>query len=166
MSETKPDPGDPTEWQLLSAAAMRQTNDVLGPLAEYYTERARWDEMSAVKSRMLASIPPGPGPAPGGPFPRIGVPNDHPGPPTILARWLNATDLPELYAATQVTQEELEVELRGLPPTRDTRVRLAALLCSELRFREAATLYEQALAERDDAALRRRLADVKKILGR
>lgn len=163
---TKAEPGDPREWELLHAVAQRQTNDVLGPLAEYYTQQARWDEMSAVRSRMLASIPPAPGPAPGGPFPRIGVPNDHPGPPTILARWLNATDLPELFAAQQVTQEELEVELRGLPPTRETRVRLATLLCSELRFREAAALYEQALAERDDAGLRSRLADVKKILGR
>ena len=157
------DDGDKIEWALLHDAT-GGTNDVLGPLASYYDQHQAWDEYSAVRARMLDNVPPGPGPAPGGPFPRIGLPRDHAGPNTVLSRWLNAHELPELFQQTQVEQRALEATLRALPPSGETRVRLATVLCSELQFAEAAKVYEQALAEFDDPTARERLADARRIL--
>jgi hypothetical protein len=157
------DRGDPAEWSLLHAAA-GGTLGALGTLARYYQDHQAWDEFSAVRSRMLEKVPPGPGPIPGGPFPRIGLPRDHPGAPTVLARWLNRADLPELFEAKQVSQRQLEAKLRALPPSAANHTRLADVLCSEVLFAEAARLYEQALAEQEQPHTRARLHDVRCIL--
>jgi hypothetical protein len=83
MSDVRHDPSDPKEWLLLhevavasrSTAAMmpQRAGDeelgVLAALANYYQDRAAWDEFSTVRSRQLEHVPPGPGPVPGGPFP-------------------------------------------------------------------------------------------------
>jgi hypothetical protein len=156
------DRSDPAEWSLLHAAA--GAKEALGALARYYQDHQAWDEYSAVRSRMLESVPPGPGPVPGGPFPRIGLPRDHPGAPTVLSRWLDKAALPELFEATQVGQRELEAKLRALPPSAANRTRLADVLCSELLFAAAAKLYEQALADHEQPHARERLHDVRRIL--
>jgi hypothetical protein len=157
------DRSDPTEWSLLHAAA-GGAREALGVLARYYQDHQAWDEFSAVRSRMLEHVAPGPGPVPGGPFPRIGLPRDHPKAPTVLSRWLNRADLPELFEAAQVSQRDLEAKLRALPPSAANRTRLADVLCSELLFAEAAKLYEQALADHEQAHTRERLHDVRRIL--
>jgi hypothetical protein len=152
------DDTDP-EWSLLEHAARDPA--ALGPLAEHYQQRGAWDEYSAVRSEMLERAPIGPGPAPGGPFPRIGLPHGPGAARTILSRWLDPAILPELFEPTQVTQRELEARLRA----RGDDARLADILCSRLHFAEAAVLYERALA-RDPGAprLRARARDVQRIL--
>jgi hypothetical protein len=159
------DHSDPVEWSLLHAAAAG-ASEALGPLARYYEDRQAWDEYSAVRARMLENLPPdrGPGPIPGGPFPRIGRPHDDRRRRTVLSRWLNDAALPELFAKREMTQRALEKSLRALPPSAETRRRLADVLCSELLFAEAATLYEQALADREQPQVRAHLNDVHRII--
>jgi hypothetical protein len=156
--------GDPVEWALLHDAESG-TNEGFGPLAGYYERLGAWDEFSAVRSRMLENLKPGPGPIPGGPFPRIGISNERKVAPTVLSRWLNKEEFPELFEESEVNQRQLEAKLRALPPSAANKVRLADLLCSELVFDEAVTLYEQVVAEQGEEAARarRRLDDLHRI---
>lgn len=141
----------------------------LGALASFYQQQGAWDEYSAVRSRMLELAPPPthPGPAPGGPFPRIGVPREGARPPTFLGRWLNPTDLPELYEQVQVTSAELERRLRSEldrdPSSAQALVRLGDALCASLRFADAESLYTRAASAGHQRA-RERLGDLQRVL--
>jgi hypothetical protein len=157
---------DCREWQLLHDA-VDGTPASFGALAQFYEQLGAWDEYSAVRTRMLAFVPPGKIPIPGGPFPRIGVPRDGAPPRTVLSRWLNRRDVPELYAETQFAQDALVAQLGEQPASPATTARIADVLCTELRFRDAATLYERALIDlRGDTAAttRAHLDDVRRIL--
>src|SRR5690349_15823675 len=66
---------DDVEWKLLHDAATTPADSLLA-LSNFYSEKGAWDEYSAVRGCMLARVKPGPGPAPGGPFPRIGLPRE------------------------------------------------------------------------------------------
>jgi hypothetical protein len=171
--------GDETiEWKLLQQAAADP--DGLGTLASYYGQRQAWDEYSAVRSVMLvraesSSHPPklGPGPAPGGPFPRIGLPSSTPKPRTVLSRWLNRNELPELYEPKEITLRELEAILHqamtvGDPndPHDKVQLELADLLCVQLRWEEAAAIYRALNPTLDNGRVGERYADVRRILGR
>lgn len=143
-------PGDPAILTALAA------------LAEHYTSHARWDEMSMLRSRMLALTPPrsGPGPAPGGPFPRIGMPDyDSESPPrTLLSRWLNRRVLPELYQTPEVSERECESRRRAAVASAPANTRvaadahadLAAILAAQARLTAAISEYERALLQRPD----------------
>ena len=172
---------DREEWSLLHDLAVatpssatstspggedaRDELDALRKLASYYEDHLAWDEFSAVRARQYEHLPRDyRGPPPGGPFPRIGAPIPRQAGPTVLGRWLNRGVLPELFERKQVRQRDLEAKLRAAAPSAVNRSRLADVLCSELRFAEAAHLYELALAEHDDARVRARLADVRRIL--
>ena len=174
--ETTPDPTPDTEATkaertLLSALAHNETTlppgdpailPALAALAEHYTSHARWDEMSMLRSRMLALTPPrsGPGPAPGGPFPRIGLPDyDSESPPrTLLSRWLNRRVLPELYETPEVSERECESRRRAAVASAPANTRaaadahadLAAILAAQARLTAAITEYERALPQRPD----------------
>jgi len=167
------------EWKLLRQQAAGEP-DALGALASHYGQRQVWDEYSAVRSLMLAraessTTPPklGPGPAPGGPFPRIGLPRTAPRPRTVLSRWLNRNELPELYETKEITPRELEAILRqamtiGDPndPHDKAQLELADLLCVQLRWEEAATIYRALNPTLDSGRVGQRADDVRRILGR
>src|SRR5438045_9350849 len=94
---------------------------------------------------MVELLPPqhGRGPIPGGPFPRIGIPRPGERPATVLSRWLNSRDFPELYASPEVSPRDLEKRLRSEQATPHVRIRIADLACIQLRFREALPAYER-----------------------
>lgn len=166
---------DEAEWRLLHAVASDEP-DGLGKLASFYESHGAWDEYSAVRVRLLERAAAGRGPAPGGPFPRIGAPraSEVVPPPTVLARWVNRAVLPELFAAREVTLEELERSLSdalaAAPPGYEAgpHVRLGDVLCARLRFAEAARHYDQALGARrgpyELGRVRARRDDVRRIL--
>jgi hypothetical protein len=162
VKSSPPDPVkvDPEELSLLEAA----TGGELGPLAEYYLARGAFDEYSAVKSRMLENVTPGPGPVPGGPFPRIGAPRTTPRPKTFLGTWINPTDLPELFEKVEVTPRDLEKRLRAElardPKSATVLRRLGDTLCAQLRFADDEVLYRAS----GDRRARERLADVMRVL--
>jgi hypothetical protein len=166
---------DEVEWKLLHAVAMDEAGG-LGKLASFYEGHGAWDEYAAVRMRLLERAGAGPGPAPGGPFSRIGAPRPHEAvpPPTVLARWVNRAVLPELFAASEVTLDELERSLsdalQAAPAGYEAgpHVRLGDVLCARLRFAEAAKHYDQALGARrppyELARVRARRDDVRRIL--
>ncbi|MEO8701769.1 MAG: hypothetical protein ABI867_17110 [Kofleriaceae bacterium] len=169
---TTEDEEDDPEWSLLHAATAN-TVASLAPLAAHYQQHAAWDEFSAARTRMLAlaeqTTTPDPGPAPGGPFPRIGIPRTSPRPLTVLGHWwVNPVIVPELYAPTEISPRDLEARLREQlihePKSRELRARLADVLCVELRFALAIQIYEALLAEAKDPALRSRLAAARRIV--
>jgi hypothetical protein len=160
------------EWTALARLAAGD-GDALGTLSELYTQLRAWDEYSVVRAQMLALSEFGLGPAPGGPFPRIGAPRADAVPVTVLGRWLNRRDVPELYAAKEVTPRELEAvlqaKLTGGPEQPRLLFRLAGLSCIQLKFRPAIDIYKEvlkSLAPSDPLAVRTRalLADVRAIV--
>lgn len=136
----------------------------LSQLAALY--KGRYDEYSAIRSRILAleplTIPPR-----GGPFPRIGLPaSTYDGrkmrPPSLLSRWLNKDRLPELYKSEQVSISELEKSLkiaieqkgstgREIEATDALLEKLGALYCAQARFNEADKVFRAVLADRENA---------------
>jgi uncharacterized protein (DUF2164 family) len=152
------------EWKLLREVA-RHGGAGLPALASHYQQLGAWDAYAQVRARMLELAPARPGPAPGGPFPRIGAPRDTPPPNTVLGRWLNATDLPELYEKLEVSPRELERRLRAEeePKSATTLRRLGDLACAQLQFDAGAAYYRQAIVAGDRRA-RERLADVTRVL--
>lgn len=191
MDSPRADAPDPqaAERALLNDLAVREADpadpaigQALGALAEHYRSRGAGDEASMIHGRMLARVPPGPGPAPGGPFPRIGLPNHDPAklvPPTLLGRWLNARVVPELYQRDQVTPGACEAARRdvlaraapGTVDAADAHARLAEILAAQARIRDAIAAYETARAIRlrlalDTAALDAELAALTALSGR
>jgi hypothetical protein len=160
------------ERALLVALVLRRANlpagdprivASLGALAEHYTQQGHWDEMSVMRGQMLALVPPGPGPAPGGPFPRVGLPNydsEAMRPRTLLSRWLNRRVLPELYQSPEVSPDACEAQRRDAatrapadtPDAAVALARLGAILAAQARLAEALAAYGQALARHPETA--------------
>lgn len=142
-----------------------QLMETLNSLSELY--RGHYDEYSVVRVRMLEiyerSHPHRPGPPPGGPIPRIGLPgyvSTAQSPPTILSRWLNAKALPELYGKIQVDQTALEKRLVGAwkaeatkqpasPEAINAAEQLGVFYCATMQFAKAKPVFESALAGRE-----------------
>ena len=158
---------DEAEWRLLAPVyANPDDMTALGALAELYSRRGAWDEYSAVRSRMLLLLPPRTtGPVPGGPFPRIGVPRSDPRPTTVLGRWINPTDLPELYGKPEVSAHELAIQLKASKnPDVRRLVRIGDAVCADLMFAIAEVYYERALRlDPDHKRARERLADLQRM---
>lgn len=142
-----------------------QLMETLNSLSELY--RGHYDEYSVVRVRMLSiyerSHPHRPGPPPGGPIPRIGLPgyvSTAQSPPTILSKWLNAKALPELYGKIQVDQTALEKRLVGAwkagatrqpasPEAINAAEQLGVFYCATMQFAKAKPVFESALAARE-----------------
>lgn len=159
------------EWQLLhDLMAIEPPTSIepaLGALAEHYQQRGAWDEYSTARARLLELAPKNIIPAPGGPFPRIGAPRDGARPATLLGRWLNDKDLPELYGKPEVTPIELALSLRerlGGADQAQIKLRLGDALCAQLAFRAAIGMYREAVAEGNLPRAADRAADVERIL--
>lgn len=143
-----------------------QLSDTLAALALLYAD-GRWDEYSVARVRMLhifeRSNPGHPGPVPGGPFPRIGLPgytSTAQKPLSILSVWLNRKTLPELYADEQIGTETLGQQLKDQLQAAQKRnaaseetcrkmEKLAAFYCAMMRFTEAEPLFVSALETRE-----------------
>lgn len=171
------------EWGLLHDVMMTRGRDPraeLGALASYYQQRGAWDAYASVRMRMLEVatmhwIPGAPAaPAPGGPFPRIGASRETAPPATLLGRWLNARDLPELYQSPEVTPSALVRQLNGewdrAMQTREERadlheleLRLGDAMCVQLDFENASSFYRRALAGGNQRAAGR-LDDLARLL--
>ncbi len=142
-----------------------QLMETLNSLSELY--KGRYDEYSMVRVRMLEiyerSHPHRPGPPPGGPIPRIGLPgymSTAQKPPTVLSKWLNAKALPELYGKVQIDQAALEKRLVGAWKAEATKQpasvdavnaaeQLGVFYCATMQFAKAKPVFESALAARE-----------------
>jgi hypothetical protein len=169
-----------TEFQLLKSVASnektRKTSNLessLAALARFYSESNRWDEYSAIRTRMsevyIKENPKWRPPLPGGPYPRIGMPGykiEKTAPRSILSRWLNPKNLPNCYREEESTFEEYEkqfeqalanaLKTKDLPKTAEALEALAGLYCGQAKFAQGESLYLRVLEIQDkDPRLRR-----------
>ncbi len=107
------------------------------------------------------------GPAPGGPFPRIGAPRAEPPPVTLLGRWLNVVDLPELYQTPEFRPLQLYQQLRvqlGKANDAEVLIRIGDVHCARLDFSSCAESYRKALENKKLPRAVERLRDVERIM--
>lgn len=135
--------------------------ETLQELSQLYLASGRWDEYSSMRTRLLKITTANPsGPfrrPPGGPFPRIGLPNYNSlkvSPPTFLSHWLNKSAVPEFYnkvddTFTNIVQQQQYVVSQAEETKQKGNLaaalnKLADIYSSHAQFSTASPLYSRA----------------------